>query len=284
MWKDPPATGAGARLPRLGRWADPAVLAGALSLAGVLFYVIVRAAVARFYGPLGVSPDELDATYPGLLAGSATTIAVLLSLIALLAGMLLVYGWVSVWMFATAWESGILAMRVGAGALVAVITVAISVTTWDSDGRLLGMLLIAGIVLMAVQRWIGWRGVVIGACAVVLAGFGADLISVASDHATLVREGIAPDGDGELDAAVPWSVTIGSVDWHGDVPASLKDVELKCVLVLGTGKAGTIVYTTDHRGIRRTLTLRPEDALVQRVPDAFYCAWPEALDTEHGLS
>jgi hypothetical protein len=284
VWKDPPAAGAGRRLPQLGRWADPAVLAGALSLAGVLFYVMLRAAVARFYGPLGISPDELDATYPGLLAGSATTIAVLLSLLALLAGLLLVYGWVAVWTLATAWESESVAARVAAGLLVAAATAAISIATWDLNGRLLGTLLIAGILLMAAQSRIGWRGVVIGACGVVVVGFGAEVMSVARDQATLVREGIAPDGDGELDAAVPWSVTVGSVEWHGDVPASLKDVDLKCVLVLGTSKAGTLVYTTDRRGVRRTLVLRPEEALIQRIPDAFYCRWPARRDTEHGLS
>jgi hypothetical protein len=272
---DEPRTVDSAGHPSRTRWSDPAFVVAALTLAGFLFYAILRTAVARFYGPLGVTADEVDATYPGLLAVSATTLGVLLSLTAALVATFLLYGWMVAWCFTQGLADDNRIVRILLPTAGTAFAVFVLLVGWDTGGLLLAGLFAAGILLMAVRTIISWRAVVAAALGIVVLAFGADLLDVASSDASLVRTGYPVDGSGQISATRPWAVTIAMVDWHGEIPPSLQHVRLGCVLVLGSLHDRTLVYATDDNGIRRTFVVRPEDALVQRVPDAQFCPdWP----------
>jgi hypothetical protein len=206
---------------------------------------------------------------------SATTLGALLSLTAALVSTFLLYGWMVAWCFTQGLADNNRIVRILLPTVGAVFAVFVLLVSWDAGGLLLAALFTVGIVLMAVRTIIGWRAVVVAALGIVVLAFGADLLDVADSDAEFVRTGYPVDGSGQISATRPWAVTIAMIDWHGEIPPSLQHVRLGCVLVLGSLHDRTLVYATDDDGVRRTFVVRPEDALVQRVPDARFCPnWP----------
>jgi hypothetical protein len=263
------------QLPSLGRWGDPAALATLATLTGLALYAIVSAAAAGFYRPLGVEPADVNARYPGLLEQSISLLANLLGQGVVVISFALLFGFaVLLPLQGLLGRSKTKRRRVVSAAALVLILLGGGLIARQSP--LLWLLYYGGaIALMALRPYVGWFLVLAIAIIAALVVLALSMFAWAAEDRRLVRLGLVPQRFWSEVPARPWRVQAASIEWNDEVPASLRDVKLDCVLVLGANNSGTLVYTSNGAGVRRSFVVPADDALIQRIPELNRCvSWP----------
>jgi hypothetical protein len=276
---DGPAAAAGAT--PTTSWTEPGSIAALGATLAVGVYLMSRLVTSRFYEPLALRPEDVELGYPVLLI-QATGLLLWCALLGVMF-VALIYG-VGRGLTRTARLLGVVeaegrqAQRriavVGGGVFVVLLTSAL--LTGDLPSA-------AVVVMLGIIVWLLWpfnraptRTLLIATgvfAAFFLAfAFGEE----AGDAADEVQAGHVPSQTSWLGISfTPWRATVGQVEWSGTLPSMLDDSDLTCVLVLGaTDSRGTVVYLTDTSGVRSTLAITGDQAVVKSFPDRTACDWP----------
>jgi hypothetical protein len=266
-------------------WARPNGIATLLAGAGVVGYVLLRVATSRFYGPLGVSPEDVGIAYPTVLAQAALGVAFVVCSTLFAGGAL--------------WGLGLLRQRsraLWAGALAAILVLAFVGLAWilpatapwlaPSYALVLFLLLILGGPLVAQVAEIesGARGTAdrkpdAFRLWLPLLGFGVVIafsllfLTARFDARHVVGEGDAANDQIAGVTVFPWQATVAVVHWSGALPAGIEAEQLTCVLYLGRSSDGAVIFTSHADGSRSLVKVSGDQAVVELYPDVESCKW-----------
>jgi hypothetical protein len=257
-------------------WLEPAGVTALFAALGLCAYGIARLCAGRFYGPLGVRPEDLGIGYPGLVERSlgplafvalcVLVIVLMVMAVVIMLGPLVAMGaaWLRQWP-----RVFIAACCIGLAALVS------AWLLFSTEGRITLLLVIVGTLAFLVYPKIGSVRVAMSVFALLAVGvlvvFGYVMGGQASIDADRAMRGVSADGKLFGLPAAPWRSDVAYLQWRGEVPRGFQ--KSLCGLVLGGAGSSTTVYTSDLDGVRRTLTIDRGDALLQILPDATQCKW-----------
>lgn len=259
----------------MAAWGNPAGALAVLGALGVVGYLWVRAAAALFYGPLGVSPEDVGLRYPTVLAqaayGAAVLLAVCLSMTLGLSVLAAIMGWIS----------APLARRIGVRILFSAFAIALTINVaWlalGSPPSLLGTILSYTWFLAGVAWISGLSAHRVSAylqVGVALAIATAAVLSLLMAHGAGMeaRKGVANLTKSSFWAPLwPYQrAQVARVRWTGPRPPG-HGKATECVLYLGESDAGPLVYAAGADGERQVLRVAPDDGRLVVLPDRTEC-------------
>jgi hypothetical protein len=246
-----------------------------LGLLLFVLYVVIRSAYSSFYGPLGLTPDDLGLGYLDLLAQSAIAAVVLLLLALLLVSILVLP--------VAGLEVGDLSLPTAVAALAVVALLLVLIRVDDSSAKWIvwiGAVVMFPVAVKGLRKRLArkrpaslrWRaGLAILAIAAVL-GASAQLISEADQDAQLVKLGhpahlVLSSALNQV-RVTSWGAEAATLSWT-TLPADpmLRALGHVCLMYLGQS-GGTLFVYTPNQSRPATYRIPASEAAVRVFPGA----------------
>jgi hypothetical protein len=251
-------------------WREPVGVSALIAALALCVYAVARLSAARFYGPLGVRVEDLRTGYPGLIEQSLGSVVFVVAISMLLIAFAAWTAWM--WISFLSMLGNRIAVVLTIGVIVLLAMIALVV---QDVSPVAVLALIAANGALMVWRPKSWLVPVAGLGVVVATGLFTWLMwTVSANDAEHAQRGITTQGRLFGAPLVPWRSDVARLEWRKHKPSGL--AARSCVLVLGAAEGETLVYATDIRGVRRTLTVTRNKAIIQVFPDKARCAdWPK---------
>jgi hypothetical protein len=249
-------------------------------LLGVLLfvvYLVVRGAYSRFYGPLGLSPDEIGVGYVDLLAQSAIGAVALPLVVLLLVSMATVLPLAGI-------ELSHLSLPKTAAAFVGVVGVIVLSQIQEAPAQWVFAVGVAGLFVISINgirkrlasertvrgrpegSW--WRAALVISTITALLLAAADLLREADRAAELVKRGIPAHLVLDRVRLTSWGAEAATLSWTATpVDPALRALSAACLMYLGQSGETLFLYTPNQPH-PATFRIPASTAVIRIFPDA----------------